>query len=505
MTTRQTFLEDARTHQTIPVTNSFYTDTLTPIHMFHALNKEAVYMLESQDPESPWSNFSFIGIDPMLSVEQENGSFVIHDLFTQKSMLAPTLQQAFDQSLEYLQVKEPDIPVPFRGGAVGYIAYDAISDVEPVPRAIEDDIPVSNYHLLFCQTLIAYDHKTKETTLVHFSRLPEDASEKEIMKEYDHASERMKELQKKMQEDGQVHDLMLSSSPDTGEGIPLNSNYSYENFIADVEKIKHYIRAGDIFQAVLSQRFEAETRLQGFQLYRVLRKVNPSPYMFYLRFRDLEVIGSSPERLLQVQNGLLEIHPIAGTRKRGADQEEDDALAEELLADEKERAEHRMLVDLARNDIGRVAGYGTVAVPEYMTIGRFSKVMHIISKVTGKLKEGIHPIDALYAAFPAGTLSGAPKVRAMQILRELEPTPRHLYGGGVVYLGYDGNIDSCITIRTMTLYKGKIYIQAGAGIVADSDPAAEYEETLNKASALKKTIELAEQIFEKRREGVEER
>ncbi|WP_028784930.1 anthranilate synthase component I [Thalassobacillus devorans] len=500
MTTREAFLNDACTHQTIPVTASFYTDTLTPIHMFQALKDEAVYMLESQDPESPWSNFSFIGIEPMLEVEQSGETFQIKDLQRKFVMDAPNLQKAFDRSLEYLKVKEPDVAVPFRGGAVGYIAYDAISDAEPVPPAIEDDIPISNYHLLFCQTLIAYNHKTKETTIMQFARLEDGV---EPGDKFNQAKTRIKELSEQLMSNGLVHDLMLTNDTEAEEEIPLKSNYTHEAFLQDVEKVKRYIHAGDIFQAVLSQRFEAETTLGGFQLYRVLRKVNPSPYMFYLKFGELEVIGSSPERLLEVRNRRLEIHPIAGTRKRGITEAEDDALAKELLADEKERAEHRMLVDLARNDIGRVAEFGSVAVPEFMTIGRFSKVMHIISKVTGELRKDVHPIEALYSAFPAGTLSGAPKVRAMQILRELEPTPRHLYGGGILYLGFDGNIDSCITIRTMTLYQGKAYIQAGAGVVADSDPQGEYEETLNKASALKKTIELAEKMFEKSREGVE--
>ncbi|WP_085505531.1 anthranilate synthase component I [Thalassobacillus devorans] len=502
MTTREAFLKAARTYQTIPVTESFYTDTLTPIHMFQALKDEAVYMLESQDPESPWSNFSFIGIEPMLEVEQDGEIFHIKDLQKAQVMEAPDLKEAFDRSLEYLKVKEPEVAVPFRGGAVGYIAYDAISDIEPVPEAIEDDIPISNYHLLFCQTLIAYNHKTKETTIMQFARLEDDDKPED---KFLQARNRIKELSDQLMTNGFVHDLMLTNDEESHEEIQLKSNYSHESFLEDVEKVKNYIHAGDIFQAVLSQRFEAETTLGGFQLYRVLRKVNPSPYMFYLKFGELEVIGSSPERLLEVRDGELEIHPIAGTRKRGMTEEEDESLANELLADEKERAEHRMLVDLARNDIGRVAEYGSVKVPEFMVIGRFSKVMHIISKVTGKLRSGIHPLEALYSAFPAGTLSGAPKVRAMQILRELEPTPRHLYGGGILYLGYDGNIDSCITIRTMTLYKGKAYIQAGAGVVADSDPQSEYEETLNKASALKKTIELAEKTFEKSREGVEQR
>ncbi|MEQ6391064.1 anthranilate synthase component I [Bacillaceae bacterium S4-13-58] len=501
MTTQDQFLQDAKMHLTIPVFHSFFTDTLSPIHMFHALKEEALYMLESQDPESPWSNFSFIGLDPMLEIEQVDQQFIIRDLQQGKTFEAATLQGAFEEVAGYLQVKDPPISVPFRGGAVGYLAYDAISDVEPIDRAIQDNISISNYHFLFCQTLIAYEHKTKETTILHFSRLNQGAES--ITQRYEQAKRRIQDIQEKLLENSFIQDVMVSNDLVIPEHKNIRSNYSHERFMDDVEKIKEYIRAGDIFQAVLSQRFETETELEGLQLYRILRKVNPSPYMFYLKFGELEVIGSSPERMMQVQNRHLEIHPIAGTRKRGQSSEEDDALAEDLIRDEKEQAEHRMLVDLARNDIGRVAEYGSVAVPEYMVIGKFAKVMHIISKVTGTLREDVHPVEALLASFPAGTLSGAPKVRAMQILRELEPTPRHLYGGGIIYLGFDGAIDSCIAIRTMTLYKGKVYFQAGAGIVADSDPQLEYEETLNKSLALKRTIELAEHVFELRREGVE--
>ncbi|UOR13940.1 anthranilate synthase component I [Halobacillus amylolyticus] len=502
MTTMESFLESTKEYHTIPITQTFYTDTLTPIHMFHALKEEAVYMLESQDPESPWSNFSFIGLDPMIDIQQNEDQFIIHDFHTGEEEGRSSLKGAFEDTVEALRVKPAEVPLPFKGGAVGYIAYDGISDYEPVDKALDDEVNLSNYHLLFCQTLIAYHHKTKETTILTYARLDDRSDEMQV---YNSAKERLQSVGRALKEQSFLPDLMLADEDDDEQShsIELTSNYDKPAFKMDVKNIKEYIRAGDIFQAVLSQRFEAITNRSGFELYRVLRKVNPSPYMFYLHFQDVEVIGSSPERLLQVQGRELEIHPIAGTRKRGATQEEDDALAEELLADEKEQAEHRMLVDLARNDIGRVSEYGTVNVHDYMTIGRFSKVMHIISKVTGQLKEEISPIDALISAFPAGTLSGAPKVRAMQILRELEPTPRHLYGGGIVYLGFDGNIDSCITIRTMTLVNGKVYVQAGAGIVADSDPEAEYQETLNKASALKRTIELAEYLFEQSREGAE--
>ncbi|MFQ3546122.1 anthranilate synthase component I [Halobacillus rhizosphaerae] len=502
MTTYQSFVRAADSYRTIPVTQSFFTDTLTPIHMFHALKDEAVYMLESQDPESPWSNFSFIGLDPMVEIKQQGEHFAIQDLHNQEERYESSLKEAFENVVEHLQVKEAEVPLPFKGGGVGYISYDAISDYEPVPRAIEDDLKLSNYHFIFCQTLIAYHHKTKETTILSFARLNQQVN---LNEQYDQARQRIKTVQKKLTQHSFLPDLMLSDEAPENKEPLLKSNYEAEQYKADVEKIKEYIRSGDIFQAVLSQRFQANTKRTGFELYRVLRKVNPSPYMFYLKFKDVEVIGSSPERLLEVQDGKLEIHPIAGTRKRGATPEEDLELERDLLADEKEQAEHRMLVDLARNDVGRVAEFGSVTVPEYMTIGLFSKVMHIISKVTGDLRDGISPIEALISAYPAGTLSGAPKVRAMQILRELEPTPRHLYGGGIVYLGFDGNIDSCITIRTMTLVNNQVYIQAGAGIVADSDPEAEYQETLNKASALKRTIQLAEQVFEQSREGVETR
>lgn len=502
MTTFETFQKDAEAHHTIPITQSFYTDTLTPIHMFHALKDEAVYMLESQDPESPWSNFSFIGLDPMIQIKEHNQTFCIQDFQRGDVHHVTDFKTAYEKVVQELNVKISPIDLPFKGGGVGYISYDAISDYEPVERAKKDELDLSNYHLLFCQTLIAYHHKTKETTILSFARVEEERHLEEV---YEESQARISEITSKLMNAKPLSDLMLTESADQGESFQLESNYEREKFRSDIETIKEYIRAGDIFQAVLSQRFHTVTDRSGFELYRVLRRVNPSPYMFYLKMDEVEVIGSSPERLLEVQDGKLEIHPIAGTRKRGMTKAEDDRLAEDLLSDEKELAEHRMLVDLARNDIGRVAKYGTVEVSEYMTIGRFSKVMHIISKVTGELNENISPIDALISSFPAGTLSGAPKVRAMQILRELEPTPRNLYGGGILYLGFDGNIDSCITIRTMTLVGKELYIQAGAGVVADSDPEAEYQETLNKASALKKTIQLAEKIFEKSGEGVETR
>lgn len=492
MTTYETFLNDAQTYRTVPVVQSFYTDVLTPVHMFHALRGEAVYMLESQEPESPWSNFSFIGINPMMDVVENEGEFVINDLQNGFTAKETSFENAFDAVLAKLDVKIPDIDIPFKGGGVGYISYDAISDYEPVPKAIRTEEKLADYHLLFCQTLLAYNHRTKKITILTFARIKQNDAFREI---YDRANQHIEHVRDQLVKNSELSDIMMPVDLYESPAEKMRSNYEKDKFKDDVGKIKEYIKDGDILQAVLSQRFHTRTERSGFELYRVLRNVNPSPYMYYLKFNDVEVIGSSPERQLQVQDGKLEIHPIAGTRKRGGTKEEDDRLAEELLNDKKEIAEHRMLVDLARNDIGRVSDYGSVEVSEYMTIGRFSKVMHIISKVNGDLRTDVSPIDAFISSFPAGTLSGAPKVRAMQILRELEPTPRNLYGGSILYLGFDGNMDSCITIRTMTLTEKNLYIQAGAGVVADSDPEAEYQETINKASALEKAVHLTELLF----------
>ncbi|GAB3062353.1 anthranilate synthase component I [Salinicoccus sesuvii] len=492
MTTYEEFLENARHYRTVPVIESFSTDLLTPVQMFHSLKDKAVYMLESQEPDSAWSNFSFIGLDPMMEIVESANMFTIRDLERSNQSTESSFKSAFETAVDRLQVKIPDVDIPFKGGGVGYISYDAISDYEPVPEAPSEKENLSNYHLLFCRSLLVYDHHSKELTIIHFARVDGEQSMKEA---HSAAVAAIAHIRSTLMQSSRLSDLLLPTVLPKSEGFDLDSNYEKDRFLEDVGKIKDYIEAGDILQAVLSQRFHKKTTRSGFELYRVLRKVNPSPYMYYLKFEGVEVIGSSPERQLEVQEGNLEIHPIAGTRRRGATETEDEALAEELLGDEKERAEHRMLVDLARNDIGRVAEYGSVEVSEYMVIGRFSRVMHIISKVQGTLKRGISPIDAFISSFPAGTLSGAPKVRAMQILRELEPTARNLYGGSILYLGFDGNIDSCITIRTMTLVGEDLYIQAGAGVVADSDPEAEYQETISKASALEHTIRLTESIF----------
>ncbi|MCD5325512.1 MULTISPECIES: anthranilate synthase component I [Pontibacillus] len=490
------FLQESSTHKTVPVTYQCYSDTVTPIQMYERLREEAVYLLESGDHTSSWSRYSFIGLHPFITMTEHNGLISFYDEDRQETTEASSLRDGFDQIFDRLQVKLPDVPLPFHGGGVGFVSYDAISDMEKIKEPRFDDLNMPHYHFLFCRTLLAYDHQSNELTLVRFVRNDGEDDENTLRHKYDQAVSEVNQLLSKLSSTHEAQPFLAFHKGKNASSLEgVETNYEKEQFKEDVEKIKEYIRAGDIFQSVLSQRFSKKVTVDGLQLYRVLRHVNPSPYMFYINYHDYELIGSSPERLIQVADDEIEIHPIAGTRKRGESEEEDDQLAQELLQDEKEKAEHYMLVDLARNDVGRVASFGTVETPVLAEIMKFSRVMHMISKVTGHLNPGTHPIEAFQSAFPAGTLSGAPKIRAMEILQETEPTARNVYGGGVVYFGFDGNLDSCIAIRTILLKDQVAHVQAGAGVVADSDPEKEWQETVNKASALLQTIDQAEELF----------
>ncbi len=492
------FQRDSETYGMIPLMKSYFLDTTTPIQIFQNIGKRASFLLESSDQESSWSRYSFIGVDPVYSLVEQKGVFSVNDVDGNRILQRNDFQSGVKALFEYLNPKLPDHDFPFYGGAVGYIGYDAVSQFDKIPVHPDRDEDMPLVHFMVCENLLIYDHHLKRLTVCHHARVKEALDIEQV---YNDAFSIMEEL------------VSLASKPNQGEVMLLpedashevdfseiKSNYEKQQFLNDVNKIKSYIEEGDVFQAVLSQRFEKDVTIGGLDLYRVLRVINPSPYMFYLKMNDVEIIGSSPEKLVQVQDGKIEIDPIAGTRKRGKTAQEDNELAEELLEDEKERAEHYMLVDLARNDVGRVAEYGSVSVPQLMDIGRFSHVMHIISKVTGVLAPRFTSLDAVVASFPAGTVSGAPKVRAMQILNELEPTSRSIYSGAIGYIGFDGNVDSCIAIRTMVIKDGTAYVQAGAGIVADSVPESEWEETRNKASALIKAIQVAEAIFDKKEE-----
>ncbi|GAF14359.1 anthranilate synthase, aminase component [Bacillus sp. JCM 19046] len=470
-----------------------FADGLTPTQLFQSFQEEAVFLLESNDSQSEWSNFSFIGLNPLYELIELNGSYLTICLKTKQTLVqASTFRECYDQFMAILQPEPMPLDIPFQGGAVGYVSYDAVFEMEPkLKQTDKQKSSVPKRHFVFCETIVALNERTKELTIVHHLHTKKGSAKQA----YDAAESEVQSLLQKV-----ITAKPLDLLPIKAEGVnplPFQANYSKETFMADVNRVKKYIKQGDVFQTVLSQRFDIAITCSGFELYRVLRLVNPSPYLFYLKIGEKEIIGSSPEKLIEVRGHHLEIHPIAGTRKRGLTEVEDRALAEELLSDEKEIAEHTMLVDLARNDLGRVSEYGTVKVDSFLEIGRFSHVMHLCSKVIGKLREDQTAEDALQAAFPAGTLSGAPKVRAMEIIEELEPTERGIYGGAICYLDYNGQLDSCIAIRTIVLEDGIASVQAGAGVVADSDPLSEYEETINKAKAMMNAINQAEHRFGK--------
>ncbi|QQK76018.1 anthranilate synthase component I [Salicibibacter cibarius] len=490
VTSFDSFKKESEDYRLVPIIERMFADTTTPIQMFRQLQDSAVYLLESNDRTSEWSRYSFVGLNAAYQLMEKNRGFQLTKadgtVVVTESDMHTAVQQAF-QALKPSPAAESDVPFP--GGAVGALPYDAIMHQEktldkPKEQAIE------SVHFLFCETMIAFDHEQATITIVHYKdcagRVAEDA--------YREGKDYVDSLVKRMQENNQSSfpgKLPEKSAPSFER---VTTNFTRKDFLEAVEKIKAYIAQGDVLQTVLSQRFECDIRTSAFMIYRVLRRLNPSPYMFFLKLGDKEIVGSSPERLVEVKQGEVEIHPIAGTRKRGKSKQEDDALAEQMLASPKERAEHQMLVDLARNDVGRVASYGTVRTPVFMEVGKFSHVMHIVSKVRGDLRPDVHPLSALLAGFPAGTVSGAPKVRAMEILQELEPTNRGIYAGGIAYIAYNGYIDSCIAIRTMVVENNRVRIQAGAGVVADSVPEEEYEETMNKAAALFSAIEIAEEM-----------
>lgn len=492
------FLSASFKYDTIPIYQSFFLDTVTPIKAYQQFQEEATFLLESKDDSSTWNRYSFIGLHPFLSIE---GRETLQIIGKENSILhdCKTIQEAFQYSLNLLKVAPLSMEIPFLGGAVGYISYDYITTLEKVsshPKCQNENL----VNLQFCETVIVLDHKTNMVTIIYYIRLKgtETKLEKESLYQKGKAeiNRCASQLNKKNEEE-----MFVSVESDEQSPIQFQSSYTKEIFIQHVDIVKNYIRQGDIFQCVLAQKFSIELDIDGFDVYRVLRNVNPSPYLFYIKLSDRELIGSSPERLVEVKDRILEIHPIAGTRRRGKTKEDDERMGKELLSDKKEQAEHVMLVDLARNDIGKVAKFGSVHVSEFKKLVYFSKVMHIISIVKGELEKTKSPLDALLATFPAGTVSGAPKVRAMQIIQELEPVERNTYAGAICYIGFDGNIDSCITIRTIEKKKDTFQIQAGAGIVADSIPELEWKETNNKAKALLETLQIANQLFQKEKRG----
>ncbi|QHS24305.1 anthranilate synthase component I [Virgibacillus sp. MSP4-1] len=446
-------------------------DTLTPISIFHRLKGPKKFLLESSLKHEDSGRFSMIGSDPYLSIKGTGEHSTMEHFHQELHATAEYNKSALQLIQEQLGDIETDVSIPFHGGAVGYAGYDTIRQFEQIGEIPPDNLKMPDIHFQFYEKAVVMDHKLQKVYLVVLN-LSGTQNEKEMEAEL-HAME--EQLKTPSQNE------FLTKSIKTGD---FTSNVMKQEYEEKVKRIQQHIRQGDIFQAVLSQRLQAEFYGDAFSFYRKLRTENPSPYMFYIDFEDYLILGASPESLIKVQNQQVITNPIAGTRKRGRTEEEDLNLEKDLLNDEKELAEHRMLVDLGRNDIGRVSEIGSVDVSRYMEIERYQHVMHIVSEVKGQLRPDVSSLDALTACLPAGTVSGAPKIRAMQILNELEPTKRGPYSGAVGYINVNGDLDLGLAIRTMIIKNQTAYVQAGAGVVMDSVPENEYEETLQKAKSL---------------------
>jgi anthranilate synthase component 1 len=481
----------------IPVRMTLLADHETPIRLYQKIRANNTFLLESVEGGSQWARYSFIGLNPFETLEAKGTDITItRRNATGELQSGNPIELLRERMGQYRSPQLPHFP-RFSGGAVGFFGYNTLHYLEDLPSHKRDVLDVPDLRFLFVDELIAFDHLKQEIQLIVNLHLEGSESLEEIERKYEETCRRIRELANRMSdESGQpVHTHRVTSQTAAASELPIRSNMTKAAFEQMVERAKEYIAAGDIFQVVLSQRFTVDTGLDPFSVYRVLRTLNPSPYMYYLQYQDETLVGTSPEILVRVEDSKVAIRPIAGTRKRGATPQEDAELARELLADEKERAEHTMLLDLGRNDVGRVSRYGTVKVEEQMVIEHYSHVMHMVSHVSGQLHEDLDPFDAVLSAFPAGTVSGAPKLRAMEIIAELEPDARHTYAGSIGYLSFTGNMDTCITIRTILFKDNQAHIQAGGGIVADSIPEMEYQESVNKASAMFRALEKAEQLF----------
>ncbi len=480
----------------IPLYREILADLETPVSAFCKIDHgPSAYLLESVEGGENWARYSFLGSGSPIVVREERGFVVITRgsrvrrlPVSQKPGEGP-LDRIRDVMAAYRPVPVPGLP-RFVGGAVGYLGYDVVRYFEDLPARRKDDLGLPMLAFLLTDTLLIFDNVAQKIKVVANAHV-QSAKESELKRAYEDAAVRIERMIARLR-----RPLRRARPKQRRKPITFTPNMSRADFEKMVTRTKEYIRAGDIIQAVLSQRWETRIQTAPLEIYRALRVINPSPYMYYLRVAGVELVGSSPETLVRCEDGRVSVRPIAGTRRRGATEEQDRLLARELLADAKERAEHVMLVDLGRNDVGRVARKGTVRVESLMQVERYSHVMHIVSEVQGDLDPARTAYDVMKACFPAGTVSGAPKIRAMEIIEELEPTRRGPYAGAVGYFSFSGNMDTCINIRTVVIKRRQAYIQAGAGIVADSDPEREYEETCNKARAMMKAIELAERGLE---------
>lgn len=478
------FRKLARKGNFVPVYETFTADLLTPVAAYLKLARTASYscLLESVEGGENIARYTFLGVDPAEVFRSRGSTCTIETPDGRETIQGNPIEILRRRMKRYRPVRIPGLP-PLVGGAIGYFAYDMVRLIERIPSSGEDELKLDDAVLMFFHGLVAFDHVRHRVWIV---RNVLTDGQRHLRKKYDVAAAEIARIRRRLEQP-------LPKAPANGNRAPLQftSNFTKSKYMAAVSRAKEYIRAGDIFQVVPSQRFSARTSADPFEIYRALRVVNPSPYLYFLRLGDVSVVGSSPEMLVKVQGRDAFYRPIAGTLPRGRDAHEDQALERKLLADPKERAEHIMLVDLGRNDLGRVCEYGSVKVERLMFVERYSHVMHLVSSLRGKLREDVDCLDGLMACFPAGTLSGAPKIRAMEIIDELEPTRRGIYAGAILYLDFSGNLDSCIGLRTLVAKDGKVHIQAGGGVVADSVPAKEYQETLNKARAVMLAAEIA--------------
>lgn len=498
--TEKDFIKLTRKGNLIPVVEEILGDLETPVSAYLKLAHRSEYaiLLESVEGGEKVCRYSFLATNPEL-VFQSKGtkgtimSFSAKTHKTKEFTISRTpLAHAKEILAPYHFVPIKGVP-KFCGGLIGYVGYDTVRFFEKLPDQPQDDLKTQDVMLALVKDLIIFDHLNHKIKVISNVHIPTGASQQQKQKLYRRAQAQIARTIKTLTCQGSVGNKL--KTPKKAPRLHVSSNFTQKQFEQAVKRAKQNIYQGDIIQVVLSQRFQAKIATDPFNIYRALRTVNPSPYMYFLRFRDIHIVGSSPELLVRCENNVVETRPIAGTRPRGKDEKEDRLLAQELLGDPKERAEHVMLVDLGRNDLGRVCEQGTVTVSEFMKIENYSHVMHIVSNVKGTLAKDKTPFDVLEVTFPAGTVSGAPKIRAMEIIDELEPLARGPYAGAVGYFGFNNNLDTCITIRTI-LIKGKTaYFQAGAGIVADSNPRKEYQETKNKAKAQLSAIELAHSNF----------
>ncbi|HXM66228.1 MAG TPA: anthranilate synthase component I [Candidatus Acidoferrum sp.] len=481
------FLRLARSATLVPVVKSVSADLLTPVSAFLAIAEKEphAFLLESNERGEQIGRYTFLGVRPYMRL-RARGSVIEIERGRHRERHEGSVFEFVKLLLsEHRPATIPGLP-PFTAGAVGYFSYDAVRQLEKIGERAKDDLSLPDCELMFFDRLLAFDHLRHQIHIMAAA----DVSRETPRDAYDRAVRDIEALERKLA--GGLRPAMWRKSPKPKSGkLKVHAGTARAKFLRGVVRCKEYVAAGDIFQVVLSQRLDFIPGIDPFDLYRALRQVNPSPYLYFLRMGETQILGSSPEMLVRVTGRKLEYRPIAGTHPRGRDEAEDLLLEEKMRNDEKERAEHVMLVDLGRNDLGRVSEYGSVKVKDLMYVERYSHVMHLVSALEGTLRKDLGALDAFAACFPAGTLSGAPKVRAMQIIEELEPVRRGIYGGSVFYADFAGNLDSCIGIRTMLMQGKRAYLQAGAGIVADSDPEREFEESMNKAQALLRAVEMA--------------